>query len=198
MNTVQQPDIQAQATALIAKATAQRENGSGNGRLLDQAGFIAILNKRVTVKPTDVGSSLLLQVQGQGQFLPKGHKYMRAGTETENPFDRVIYNVRASSSLMMSSAIGKEILRQAVAAESAGTVDIAHDGYNAYLNFVQLSFSVIQPSSRSFNAGDDIKAHIVSVTSQSGITSLQLEDVSYVAPKVAAKTTFSVSDLLPA
>lgn len=176
-------------------ATQQTTVPSGT-RQIDSKAAIAILNKRITVTPADAGSSLQLSIQGSGQFLAKGHKYTVAGAERENGFDRTIYNVRASSSLLM--VLNKPLFTEALKAESTGDAQGAHDLFNAYLNATQLSFSVIMPSSRVFHTGDDIKARITSVVSQAGVTSLQLDDVSYVAPKVKLATKFEISDLIEA
>jgi len=180
---------------------AQTSSVPASGLRIDSKTAIAIINKRITVNPTMIGDSIVLTVQGTGQFLPQGHKYTVAGVERTNQFDRTIYNVRASSSLLMTSAEGKKLFKDAMLAESAGDVEKAHELFNSYLNYVQLSFSVInngRGTERSFNSGDDIKARITQVVSQAGTTSLQLEDVSYVAPKVVRRQTFSVTDLIEA
>lgn len=174
--------------------TASTVVASGTGRLIDSKAAIAIINKRITVTPTDVGSALQFSIQGTGQFLQMGHKYTVAGEARENKFDRTIYNVRASSALLMLA--NKSLFTDAMKAEGEGDSQKAHDLFNEYLNTVQLSFSVIMPSSRSFNSGDDIKARVTSVVSLAGVTSLQLDDVSYIAPKIKAATKFEVSDLI--
>lgn len=167
-----------------------------NARLIDSRSAIAILNRRTTVTPAHVGSSLRLAIQGTGQFLPKGHKYAVNGQETENQFDRTIYNLKASSSLLM--AFNKPLFTEAMKAESAGDVNKAHDLFNSYLNAVQLSFSVIEPSSRKFSSGDDVKAHVQMATSKAGNQSIQVDSVSYIAPVVVAPSKFDVTDLIEA
>lgn len=195
------PDAKAPATAATPNVETARNTGNAGGsagRMIDSKAAIAILNKRITVTPADAGSSLQLSIQGSGQFLAKGHKYTVAGAERENGFDRTIYNVRASSSLLMTLADNKRLFTDGMKAESTGDAQAAHDLFNAYLNATQLSFSVIMPSSRVYHSGDDIKARITSVVSLAGVTSLQLDDVSYVAPKVKLATKFEVSDLIEA
>lgn len=172
-----------------------------NSNPIDSKRAIAIINKRITVTPSDIGSSLQLSIQGTGQFLPQGHKYTVGGEARENMFDRTIYNVRASSSLLMTSAENKKLFTDAMKAEAIGDTDSAHDLFNAFLNNTQLSFSVITNAAgteRKFNQGDDIKARIVTTVSKAGTTSLQLEDVSYIAPKVKVATKFEISDLIEA
>ena len=169
---------------------------AGSTRLIDSKSAIAILNRRTTVTPAHVGSSIKLQIQGTGQFLSKGHKYVVGGIESANAFDRTIYNLKASSSLLM--AFNKPLFTQAMKAESAGDTQAAHDLFNEYLNSVQLSFSVIEPSSRKFNSGDDVKAHVQMVVGKSGNQSLQVDNVSYIAPIAIAATKFDVTDLIEA
>jgi len=175
-------------------------NAQGNQvQAIDQERVMQIINKRVTVKPTDVGSSIILQIQGDPTFIAKGHKYSVAGEERENAFDRHVYNVRASSALAMTSPEGKKLFKEAMMAEAAGDIQLAHDKFNAYLNFIQLSFAVIaNPGARVFQRGDDVKARVIEAVSKTGNKSLQLEDVSYQAPKVLAKTTFAIADLMEA
>lgn len=165
-------------------------------RQIDSKSAIAIINKRTTVTPADAGSDLKLTVQGSGQFLAKGHKYQVAGEDRENMFDRTIYNLRASSALLM--AFHKPLFTAAMKAEGAGEMDKAHDLFNEYLNAIQLSFSVIEPSSRRFHNGDSVKATVQLVVSLAGNQSVQVDNVSYIAPVVKAATKFDVTDLIEA
>ena len=165
-------------------------------RKLDSKAFLAILNSRKTVKPTHVGMQVLLAVQGNGQFLPKGHKYTVAGEERENEFDRTIYNAKANSALSMARADFRTILADAFKAESAGDVDKASELFNAYLNSVQMSFSVIEPSTRKFASGDAITAMIAMVDTKAGEQQIVLNDVRYKAPTTVEDTKFEISDLI--
>lgn len=185
MDNTQAPAMQAAPTAPVV-----------NGRLLDSKTTIAILNKRITVTRNHIGSSLRLTIQGTGQFLPQGHKYTVGDEARENKFDRTIYNLRASSADLMKS--NKPLFTEAMKAESAGDVNKSHDLFNAYLNAVQLSFSVIEPSSRTFSNGDDVKARIQLAVSLAGTESLQVEDVSYIAPVAVRATKFDITDLIEA
>jgi|SRR5882757_242527 len=187
--------------APASQASVPAQSAPGTARLIDSKAAIAIINKRITVTPSDIGSSLQLSIQGTGQFLQQGHKYTVGGEARENKFDRMIYNVRASSSLLMTMAENKKLFTDAMKAESAGDTQEAHKLFNAFLNATQLSFSVISNGTgteRKFNTGDDIKARVVNVVSQAGNSSLQLEDVSYIAPKVKLATKFEISELIEA
>lgn len=179
-----------------AQVPTQANTGFSNGGLIDSKTAISIINKRITVTRTDVGSSLRLKIQGTGQFLDKGHKYTVGGEARENMFDRTIYNLRASSAMLM--AANKPLFTAAMKAESAGDTQKAHDLFNEFLNAVQLSFSVIEPSNRKFNSGDNVNADIILSVSKANVESLQVDSVSYIAPTVKAATKFEVTDLLEA
>lgn len=165
-------------------------------RKLDSKAFLAILNSRKTVKPTHAGMQVLLAVQGNGQFLPKGHKYSVGGEERENEFDRTIYNAKANSAMSMTRADLRTLLADAFKAESAGDTDKASELFNAYLNGVQMSFSVIEPSTRKFASGDAITAMIAVVETKAGEQQIVLNDVRYKAPTTVEDTKFEISDLI--
>src|SRR5882762_5833458 len=106
-----------------ATVTAPTATSSTNRRLIDNAGFFAILNKRKTLKLDHVGQQIILSVQGNGQFLAKGFAYTGPKGATENQFDRWIYNLQANSALSMQRAENKAILIEAMKAESAGDME---------------------------------------------------------------------------
>lgn len=167
-----------------------------NRRKLDSKAFLAILNSRKTIKVSHAGQQVLLSVQGEGQFLPKGHKYSVAGEERENEFDRTIYNLKANSAISMQSAENRELLKKAMQAESAAEVDDADELFNEYLNAIQVSFSVIEPSPRKFASGDQVTAVIAEVETKAGNKQLVVNDVRYKAPTQVEATKFEVSDLM--
>lgn len=169
---------------------------AGTRRLIDTKGFMAILNKRKTVKLTHVGNQVVLTVQGTGQFLPKGYKYQGPAGATENLFDRTIYNLQANSQLSMLRAENKAILTDAIKAESTGDMESATDLFNDYLNAIQISFSVIEPSNRKFASGDQVTAIVAEATNAAGERQLVVNDVRYKAPVSIEATTFALSDLL--
>lgn len=179
--------------AVVAEAV--QSAGSANRRTLDSKGAIAIINKRKTLTPALVGEHITLAIQGNGQFLSKGHRYLVGGAERENAFDRTIYNLQASSSLLMLA--NKPLFTQALKAESAGDVDKASDLFYEYLNATQLSFSIISNGrNQPMSAGDHITCDVSLVTSTSGVSSLQVNNPRYKAPIVVAPTKFDVSDLI--
>lgn len=165
-------------------------------RIIDAKAFMSILNSRVTLKTDHAGQQVLLAVQGNGTFLPKGHKYS-VGTEgRENMFDRTIYNVRANSQLSMLREENKQLLSDALKAESAGDTEKAQELFNQYLNAVQISFSVIEPSSRKFASGDACTAMVAVTDTKENGQQIVINDVRYKAPTTVAKTTFDITDLI--
>lgn len=163
---------------------------------LDSARTIQIMNSRALVTPKDLGRTLKFIVQGNGNFLPKGHKYVVAGEERENAFDRTIYSLQANSSLRIAAS--KHLFAEGLKAESAGDMETASQKYNAFLNACQLSFSVIEgPSSARYHRGDRVQADVNIVTGQAtGNLAVILERISAIAPEAAQKSTFSVDDLI--
>lgn len=174
---------------------------SSNRRVIDTKAFMAILNKRITLKPDHIGQQVVLAVQGNGQFLPKGYQYPDpSGTGmSENLFDRWIYNLRANSSLLMALPANRQLLAEAIKAESAGDMETATDLFNEYLNAVQFSFSVIDnPGSTraKFTSGDQVKATVVEVTTARGERRIVVNDVTLKPAVVLTAATFSLSDLI--
>lgn len=180
-------------TTQLAPVAATAANGR---RLIDTKAMINILNKRKTVTVNHVGHQIVLTVQGDGQFLPKGFQSATATGITENQFDRTIYNLQANSQLSMLRKENKTILADALKAESAGDMQAAHDLFNDYLNGVQISFSVIEPSSRRFASGDMVTAVVDRVVSKAGLDQIVVNDVRYKAPVNIAAVKFELSDLL--
>lgn len=171
-------------------------SASTTRRVIDTKGFMAILNKRKTLKTTHIGAQVVLTVQGTGQFLPKGYKYAGPAGVTENQFDRTIYNLLANSQLSMLRPENAEILKNAIKAESAGDMDKATELFNEYLNSIQISFSVIEPSNRKFNSGDQVTAVVAEATNAADQRQIVVNDVRYKAPVNVEATTFALADLL--
>lgn len=187
------------AASATAPKTAAITYGKDGRRLIDNAGFLAILNKRKTLKLDHVGQQITLSVQGTPQFLAKGFAYTGPKGATENQYDRYIVNVAANSALSMQRAENKAILMEAMKAESAGDMEAATDLYNDFLNAIQVSFSVIvNPGreARKFESGDMVKATVDLVDTAAGTKQIVINDVRYKAPLNIEATKFSVTDLL--
>lgn len=187
------------ATTTTLAPSAAPFVGSGSRRIIDSKAFTNILNRRVLIATTDVGSQLVLTVQGDGQLLPQGYEYTGRAGKTENMFDRRIYNVQASSALSMARKENRRILAEALKAKAAGDTELATDKFNAYLNAIQVSFSVIiNPgvAERRFANGDQIKGTVALVDTKAGEKQLVLESVSLKPAVVKERTKFAISDLL--
>lgn len=182
----------------VAPSAATSSIPTPGTRKVDSKLAISIINRRATLKVTDAGRLMQFIVQGGGQFLPKGHKWMTGDVERENQFDRTIYNLKANSAIAMQA--NKGLFTEALKAESAGDTDKAHDLFNEYLNAIQISFSVIDNGngrSARFNNGSVVKAIVgTSVSALTNATSIIVDNVSEVVAEVAAKTTFSIDDLM--
>lgn len=188
-------------TVINAAPSAATTNAAAPAtrRLIDNAGFFAILNKRKTLKADHIGQQTTLSVQGNGQYLPKGFQYTGPKGATENQFNRWIYNLQANSAYSMQRPENKQILVDAIKAESVGDVEKATDLYNDFLNAIQISFSVIVnpgTSPRKFESGDKVKATVEEVTNATGIKQLVVNDVRYMAPVAIEATKFSIEDIL--
>ena len=170
-------------------------------RIIDTKVFMSILNKRVTLKPDHIGQQVVLAVQGNGQFLPKGYQYADpsgAGMR-ENLFNRWIYNLRANSSLLMQDKANRQLLAEAIKAESAGDMETATTLFNDYLNAIQLSFNVIEnpgTTAVKFSSGDQVKATVAEVTTARGTRSIVVNDVRLKPAVVLTAQTFDLSDLI--
>lgn len=184
------------STTNAPSATPATSVANPSMRVIDSKAAIAIINKRSTLKVSDAGQLMQFIVQGNGQFLPKGHKYTANGTDRENQFDRTIYNLRANSAIAM--AANKSLFTDALKAESAAETSKAHDLFNEYLNKIQISFSVIEPSTRKFTNGSVVRAIVETAINAANEQAIVVNDVSEVRATTAAKTTFSVEDLMEA
>ena len=169
------------------------------GRKLDSKAFSAILGARKLIKLEHIGRQVSLFIQGKGQYLPQGYQFAGATGLTENAFSRTIYNVAANSQLAMLRPENKAILTEAMKAESAGDTDAAHDLFNEYLNAVQVSFSVIEPSNRQFTSGNNVTAIVAEYTNpNTQVRSLVINDIRYVPPVELEAVKFSITDLINA
>jgi hypothetical protein len=183
-----------QSTPVASVATQ-----SSDARVVDTALFMAILNKRITLKPANAGEQHTLTIQGNPQFLTAGYQYPDpSGTGMlENKFSRTIYNVRANSALKMADKANRALLSEAIKAESAGDMVTATELFNDYLNAVQLSFSVIErPGALKLSKGNQVIATVDVIDTKAGARAIVLNDVSLKPAIVAAPTKFDLSDLI--
>lgn len=169
---------------------------------LDAKAAQNIIAKRRIIRLTDADSVLKFEIQGNGNIIPvtdKSGAQVYSSSDSNLPLTKAIYNIKANSHVAMLNPRNREILREAMAAETAGEVEKAHDLFNQYLNKIQVSFSVIINPGRSvvqFYNGQMIQGRVQLITTDNGQL-LTLENVVAVRIEEAAKTpTFSLSDLM--
>lgn len=184
------------STTTPAATPAQPTVSTNGRRLIDAAGALAIFNSRKTLTTKLIGEPVTLRVASDGQFLPQGFAYDGAAGATVNAFDRTIYNLKANSQLSALRKENKQLFMSAMKAESAGDRQLAHDLFNEWLNNVQISFSVIEPSSRVFHRGDYVVCEVAEVTSKSGERQLVVNDVQAKTITAPASIKFELSDFM--
>lgn len=164
--------------------------------LIDAQRTIAIINSRLPISRTHVGSQVSLQVQGAGTFQSASEQEERTPGQKAY-FDKYIHNLKANSTEAMSRKENKALLNSAMKAEAEGNVEEADKLFNQYLNAIQVSFNVIaQEGRRKFEDGDMVTAIIAEVETKAGHKALTVENVRYKAPVVIEKQKFSITDLL--
>lgn len=162
-----------------------------------QASMIAAINAnggKLVIDHDSIGKILSLQVAGNGNFLPAGHKSSVDATPTL--FGKHIYNVRAYSKAVMLRPDVKAILAAGIAAESAGNMTQAEELYRSFMNKIQLSFTVGERSTVRFTNNEFITGRIATTTNKKGEEALILEGVSKQAiSNVSAKAPLELLDL---
>jgi hypothetical protein len=170
--------------------------------ILDAKAVQNIIAKRRIIRLTDADSVLKFEVQGNGNTIAvvdKSGAPVLSNNGTGVPLTKTIYNIKANSHVAMLNPRNREILREAMTAETAGDVDTAHAKFNEYLNKIQVSFSVIINPGRThtqFFNGQMVQGRVQLITTDNGQL-LTLENVVAVRIEEAAKTpTFSLADLM--
>jgi hypothetical protein len=153
-----------------------------------------INKKRKTLKLSHVGEQVTLTISGDRDG--NAGTFIAADPAKNQPFDKIVYSVRASSILKMSNPANRELFTKGVQAESAGNLEEAHEYYQQYLNAIQMSFNVIAGRGRQYRKGDAIKAKLILVDTKSGSKALALDEVEYQAPIQVEATEFDVTDLI--
>lgn len=164
--------------------------------LIDAQRTISIINSRLPISRTHVGSQVSLQVQGSGTFLSASEQESKTPGQKAY-FDKYIHNLKANSTEAMSRKENRALLNSAMQAEAEGNVEEADNLFNQYLNAIQVSFNMIaQDGRRKFEDGDMVTAIIAEVDTKAGHKALAVENVRYKAPVVIEKQKFSITDLL--
>lgn len=176
-------------------------NSNANSLILDAIKTQNIIASRAIVKRSQVDGTFQFHVQGNGNIIPvttkDGAQVM--SSNGGSPLFKYIYNIKANSHLAMLNARNQAILREAMQAESAGDVELAHTKFNEYLNKIQVSFSVIINPGREpirFHDKQLVEGEIQLVTTDNGelltITNPRLVAVA----KLGATPAFSLNDLM--
>lgn len=171
-----------------------------NSRQMNMASVKGIMNKRILIPATAEGKTYLFTVQGNGNVIDvknKDGELVQSIVEPGTVLQKTIFNTRANSALAMGLDINKQLLKDAVAAERAGDTAKAHELFNAYLNAVQISFSVLHPSSllNQLSTNVDIKGKVQKITTDNGsLLTIDPSSIAIVAPEIAGTTNFSFDD----
>ena len=166
------------------------------------ARFLQILNSRKTVKPEFIGQGPVknFEIQGQGQFLAKGHTYTVGGEERTNEFNRTIYNLKVNNPYEMAKPELVALMKEAMDLETAGDKDAASELFREYLNKVQMSFSVIENergTTPRYHDKQDVICHFEMVDTKAGDKQIAVIKVTPQEAIAAGKAVkYDVSDLI--
>ena len=158
-------------------------------RLLDFKAAMAVVNSRVTLGTAQVGTQVLLTVQGKGTFLPKDEAKNRK-------FDSYLHNVSANDGLALARRENKLLFTQAMKAETAGNAVEADKLFNKWLNAVQISFDQIVDRGHRFSSGEKITATVAEWTAKAGHQCIVIREVRYKAPVAVEAIKHDMSSFL--
>jgi len=167
---------------------------------LDAKATQKIIAKRRIFRAADAGTIFKFDIQGNGTTIPVLNKDKAQVNDAAGlPLYKTIYNTNVNSHVAMLNPRNQAILREAMVAETAGNMELAHEKFNEYLNAVQVSFSVILNNGRTnpvFSKGDLVKGKVQLITTDNGQL-LTVENVTAVRIEEASSTmSFNLSDLM--
>ncbi len=170
-------------------------------RILDSKSVLVIMNRRKSVPATMVGKKVQLTIRGNGNTIDVKNKTGELVQSVVLPgtvFQKVIFNLDANSGIAMSSAINRQLSKDAMAAERAGDKDTASKLFSDLLNAFQMSFSVPTTNEALLEQlGDrvDIVAEVVLVTTENGsLLTIDPNTIRIAAPERLAATVFSFDE----
>lgn len=155
----------------------------------------------VKLQQAQMGDTVRFHIQGNGFTLPVTDKTgaQVLDRQTQQPLFKTIYGVKANSHVAMMNPLNREILTNAMKAETAGNVEEAHTLYNQYLNKIQVSFSVVLNHNRvnpSFYDKQLVEGECQLITTENG-SLITMQNVRGAAVAKLAKTPeFSLADLM--
>lgn len=191
-------------------------------RDINLASVKSIMQKRALITNEMVGKLVEAFIQGNGNTIDMKNgngELVESVVEPGTVARKTIYNLKANSALAMQNERNRNILRAGATAEKTGAkvkFDLG-DGekeYSAtellstYLNRVQLSFSVVLPSSIVANLGNGvlIKAIVQRIDptperkaaepNAAPVLTIDPSTISLVAAQALSATTFDIDDIL--
>lgn len=162
-----------------------------------------IISSRAMVRQHQENQTVRFHIQGNGNIIPvkdkNGKQVMANGTDNI-PLTKTIYGTKVNSYIAMVNPRNRQMLQDAVAAEQAGADEFeVNAAYNAYLNKLQVSFSVINNPGRKQTVFTDkqlVEGEVKLITTDNGQL-LTFENVRPVAiEKLNATPSFSLEDLM--
>ncbi len=170
-------------------------------RLINAKAVQAIMKQRIAVPEVVAGGKkVLFTVQGFGTKIQLVDKQgITVANDDGEVIDKMIYNLRANSEIAMKNPANRELLMAGLKAEKAGEAEEADKHFAAYLNKVQMSFSLLLPSAVANRLADgvEISARVEKITTDNGsLLTIDPKTISIVEPDVLGKTTFNLDDIL--
>lgn len=153
-------------------------------------------------RQAQAGDTVRFHIVGNGNLIPvitKDGAQVMSNSDGNTPLYKTIYNVKANSQIAMQNPRNRMILTEAMKAETAGEVELAHTKFNEYLNRIQVSFSVIQnpgrPTVEFFNK-QLVEGELEIITTENGqlITVTNVRAVA--VAKLSATPAFTLADLM--
>lgn len=160
----------------------------------------AIFNKRGLITKAQIGKRVRLTVQSGGNVIDvensDGEKIFEAGSNDGVVLQKKLFNLKCNSEVAIKNERNKGILKEANELEKAGDAEKAHDGYNDYLNKVQVSVGILSTASmfNKLQAGDEIAAQVQLITTENGeLLTIDPSTISIMAPETVAQSSFDMA-----
>jgi hypothetical protein len=172
-------------------------------RAITSSSVKGIMNKRALVKAEQIGRRVVLTVQGDGNTVDvkdKEGNYVQSVVEPGTVLQKRIFNAKANSEIAMKNPRNRQYLIDAIAAEKAGDTAKADELFSAYLNAVQISFSVVLPNAVASKLGNnvEISGKVQEITTEKGsLLTIDPSSISVTAPELCVDTKFSFDEFMP-
>jgi hypothetical protein len=184
--------------------TQQKLNNMANTaqRLLNSKAVQNIMNKRKVLDAKLVGKKVSITIKGNGTQImvtTKEGKVVESVVEPGTPFEKVIFNLGANSSIAMLNKANWALAAEGLKAEKAGDPAKAHEFFSDFLNKMQVSFSIPTTLPVLALLGDqaDIEARVIRVDTENGsLLTIDPATIRVLAPVELRDTTFSFDGLL--